>query len=38
MNKDQTREYYEKRANEYDKIYHRDDPPRQAELKALSVK
>lgn len=32
MNVDQTIEYYQKRAPEYDKIYFRDNPDRQAEL------
>ncbi|MFH1699035.1 MAG: class I SAM-dependent methyltransferase [Candidatus Zixiibacteriota bacterium] len=31
----QTIEYYQKRAAEYDKIYYRDNPERQAELKDL---
>jgi ubiquinone/menaquinone biosynthesis C-methylase UbiE len=35
MNDDQTIEYYQKRAQEYEKIYFRDVPPRQAELKRL---
>jgi len=30
------REYYGKRAHEYEKIYHRDDPVRQAELAEIS--
>lgn len=34
-NDDQTIEYYQKRAAEYDRIYLRDDPARQAELAAL---
>jgi len=29
---DDTKEYYSKRAEEYEKIYHRDDPVRQSEL------
>ncbi|MEE9443699.1 MAG: class I SAM-dependent methyltransferase [candidate division Zixibacteria bacterium] len=33
--RDQTIEYYQKRAAEYDKIYYRDNPMRQAELKDL---
>lgn len=35
MNDDQTIEYYQKRAGEYEKIYFRDVPPRQAELRRL---
>lgn len=34
-NDDQTIEYYQKRAAEYDRIYLRDDPARQSELAAL---
>lgn len=34
-NRDQTIEYYQKRAAEYDRIYLRDDPARQSELAAL---
>ncbi len=32
MNDDQTIEYYQKRAGEYEKIYFRDNPARQSEL------
>lgn len=35
MNYDQTIEYYQRRAGEYEKIYHRDNPARQAELSRL---
>jgi ubiquinone/menaquinone biosynthesis C-methylase UbiE len=35
MKLDQTIEYYQKRAPEYDKIYFRDNPDRQAELGAM---
>jgi ubiquinone/menaquinone biosynthesis C-methylase UbiE len=35
MKTDQTIEYYQKRAPEYDKIYFRDNPDRQAELGAM---
>ncbi len=35
MKADQTIEYYQKRAPEYDKIYFRDNPDRQAELAAM---
>jgi ubiquinone/menaquinone biosynthesis C-methylase UbiE len=35
MNDDETIEYYRKRAGEYDQIYLRDDPARQAELAAM---
>jgi len=35
MKGDQTIEYYQKRAPEYDKIYFRDNPDRQAELGAM---
>jgi ubiquinone/menaquinone biosynthesis C-methylase UbiE len=35
MTGDQTVEYYRKRAGEYDQIYFRDEPARQAELAAL---
>ncbi len=35
MKNDQTVEYYQKRAEEYDKIYYRDDPVRQGELAYL---
>jgi ubiquinone/menaquinone biosynthesis C-methylase UbiE len=35
MNDDETIEYYQKRAGEYDQIYLRDDPARQAELAAM---
>lgn len=35
MKGDQTFEYYDKRAGEYDRIYYRDNPERQGELKRL---
>ena len=35
MSDDETIEYYQKRAGEYDQIYLRDDPARQAELAAM---
>ena len=35
MDRDQTIEYYQRRAGEYEKIYHRDDPARQTELSGL---
>ncbi len=35
MIEDQTLEYYQRRAPEYDKIYFRDNPDRQAELAAM---
>lgn len=35
MMRDQTIEYYQKRAAEYDRIYYRDNPERQSELKDL---
>jgi demethylmenaquinone methyltransferase/2-methoxy-6-polyprenyl-1,4-benzoquinol methylase len=35
MNHDETIEYYQKRAAEYDQIYLRDNPARQAELAAM---
>jgi demethylmenaquinone methyltransferase/2-methoxy-6-polyprenyl-1,4-benzoquinol methylase len=35
MNDDETIEYYQKRAGEYDQIYLRDNPVRQAELAAM---